>query len=314
MTIDHRNRIWVGFPARNGSQLATPEHPGLLYRILRFSGDYRLELTEDLDTNNWEKNGLYLDDADEVIARTKDSVELLMPGASGIPREGKILAACGESCEIEQSFSRRTLMVTDPVSVPPVTILQGGPPHATQRCGRTVHSGQISDAYMYAMPFARDELRNPHIWRWPWCDEGRTEKLSSKVGGAVFPLNDDSILVLGSDMDRSRTFLIAVVSTNGDQKFTLHLKKDEIWETWVSASENGDRFATSIATWHGGSRVFDVSGRRVARRIEVYETSTGTTLADIPISPTKSPDLAMSPDGHRVAILADGIVTAIDVP
>jgi hypothetical protein len=83
----------------------------------------------------------------------------------------------------------------------------------------------------------------------------------------------------------------------------------------ATSDERGDRFASTVNTWRGGSSFFDISGKLVARRIVVYDES-GRELASIPVSTAYHRDFnfSLSPDGHRLAILDEGVVTIVDMP
>jgi hypothetical protein len=52
----------------------------------------------------------------------------------------------------------------------------------------------------------------------------------------------------------------------------------------------------------------------VARRIVVYDEG-GHELASVPVSTAyqRDFDFSLSPDGHRLAILDEGVVTAVEI-
>jgi hypothetical protein len=83
---------------------------------------------------------------------------------------------------------------------------------------------------------------------------------------------------------------------------------------WAISGERGDRFAFTVDTWRGRSRFFDISGKLVARRIVVYDEK-GRELASVPVSRAyhRDFDFSLSPDGHRLAILDEGVVTVVDM-
>jgi hypothetical protein len=82
----------------------------------------------------------------------------------------------------------------------------------------------------------------------------------------------------------------------------------------ATSDERGDRFAFTVNTWRGGRRFFDISDTLVARRIVVYDES-GRELASIPVSTAyhRDFDFSMSPDGHRLVILDEGVVTVANI-
>ena len=83
---------------------------------------------------------------------------------------------------------------------------------------------------------------------------------------------------------------------------------------WATSDEQGDRFAFIVETWHGGSWAFDISGKRVARRVVVYSEA-GQELASVAVSTAyhRDFDFCLSPDGHRLAILEEDTLTVADL-
>ena len=309
LTIDHRGRILVGFTIREQAiGLATRERPGLSFHIVRFAPDGKLELSLTLPTNNWRQNGVYLDKADDLIARANDTVQML---TSSGEREGghnwESLESCGPRCEIQQSFSRGTLRLVNLDAKPPVTILQDSPPHVVRRCERPeLPNDHLTDTFFYFV-MGGPIGPTPMLYRWPLCDFAQHTEMQAATGGAIGALNDESLVIIENKA-------VVVQSVDGSVKFRSKMPKNDIPENWVQSSANGDRFAVSIATWRGGFTALDVSSNRVARRIAVYETATGTELASVAVAPHATIALAMSPDGHRIAVLANGTVTIADIP
>jgi hypothetical protein len=308
LTIDHQGRILVGFTIRDQAiGLTTRELPTLSYHIVRFAPDGKLDLSLTLPTNNWRQNGVYLDKADDLIARANDTLQMLASGEQGGGHDWESLESCGPRCEIQQSFSRGTLLLVNMDSRPPVTILQETPPRVVRRCERPkLPNDHLTDTFFY---FVKGGPIGPApmLYRWPLCDFAQHTEMQAATGGAIGALNDESLVVIENKA-------VVVQSVDGNVKFRSKMPKNDIPENWVQSSANGDRFAVSIATWRGGFRALDVSSDRVARRIVVYETATGTELASVAVDPHSTIDLAMSPDGHRIAVLANETVTIADIP
>lgn len=327
IAIDHKNRVIVGFVIQeNVKDLAAKSHPGFMFRILRFTREGTVDLSLALPTNNWHDNGVYLDESDDILARADDVLQMLPSKYEKGDRhlDWQSLAACGPRCVIEQSFSRGTLVLLNLDSDPPVSILQESPPRVVKRCQRTQsgfdrYSQRFTDAFAYWITGGAWPAPLPVIDRWPLCDYEKKTQMQVPSGefGAIFPLNDRLAVVSGSkrlQQKEKSERVIGVISTDGSAKFIVQLPKRDQPETWVQGDENGDRFAVSIATWHGGSRWLDISGNRVARRIVVYNAVIGKELASFASTPHALIDLAMSPDGHRVAVMANDIVTIADIP
>ncbi|HYL47182.1 MAG TPA: hypothetical protein VEU52_09140, partial [Candidatus Limnocylindrales bacterium] len=92
------------------------------------------------------------------------------------------------------------------------------------------------------------------------------------------------------------------------------MPKHDIVMDEARSDERGDRFAFIVETWRGGSELLDISGKRVARRVVVY-TEGGRELDSVAVSPIYHLDFdfSISPDGHRLAILDEGVVTVADL-
>jgi hypothetical protein len=85
------------------------------------------------------------------------------------------------------------------------------------------------------------------------------------------------------------------------------------------SDERGAHFAFIVETWRGEARDLDISGKRVARRVVVYSEN-GQNLATVPVNPVYNSlryqrdfDFSMSPDGHRLAVLDEGVLTVVDM-
>jgi hypothetical protein len=77
ISIDHNNRVLVGFSARENYSLATREHPGLSFHILRFTPAGQTDLSLLLPTKDSITNGLYLGANDQILARANDVLQVL---------------------------------------------------------------------------------------------------------------------------------------------------------------------------------------------------------------------------------------------
>jgi hypothetical protein len=327
ISIDHNGRVLVGFTTRENLSLATREHPGLSFHILRFTLAEKLDRSLALPANNYFTNGFYLGSKDHIFARANDVLQVLPEqGDEGethrTDTNGRPLASCPIDCEISYSFSRRTLILRTsarPFSFDNLTytILDTSsfPPRIVQTCSRMANYGEkITDKFVY---WVGSEGRERFARRFPFCDVDHSEEFSSTWGGGFFPLSDDAFLMLDSDKD-SRG-VVELVGPDGRVKFQHVMpKKNEVPQYyvgfWATSDERGDRFAFIVDTWHGGSHFFDISGKLVARRIVVYDES-GLELASIPVSTTyhRDFDFCLSPNGHRLAMVDESMLTIVDL-
>jgi hypothetical protein len=176
------------------------------------------------------------------------------------------------------------------------------------------YAEKITDKFAY---WNGSEGRERFTRRFPFCDVEHPQELSWTGGGGFFPLSDDVFLRLGTDKD-SRG-VVKLVGPDGRVKFQHAMpKKNDVPQYyvgfWATSDERGYRFAFTVDTWRGGSRFFDISGKLVARRIVVYDER-GHELASVPVSTAykRDFDFSLSPDGHRLAILDEGVVTVVDM-
>jgi len=324
ISIDHNNRVLVGFSARENYSLASREHPGLSFHILRFTPAGKLDLSVALPTKDYFTNALYLGANDQILARANDLFQVF-PAAIKTAEEDvawRPLAPCPSDCSVGFSFSHRTIILRTsekPFNFDNLTYTvlatSSASPSVVQTCSRMAfYAEKITDKFAYWPNYDRDDGRTV---RFPFCDVDNYEELPLTRGGGFFSLSDDAFLLLGSDKDRRG--VVTLVGIDGKVRFqhTMSEKNDVpayFVGYWATSDESGDRFAFTVDTWRGGSRFFDISGKLVARRIMVYDEK-GRELASVPVSTAyhRDFDFSLSPDGHRLAILDEGVVTVVDM-
>jgi hypothetical protein len=137
----------------------------------------------------------------------------------------------------------------------------------------------------------------------------------------VRALSDDALLLLGTGKERRGVELVA---PDGQVKFRQEMPKHDVVDgNRTSTDERGDRFAFVVQTWRGGSGFLDIGGKMVAFRAVVY-SETGQQLAVVSLNPhlanvslnpyyNRQFDFSLSPEGHRLAILDEGVVTVVDM-
>lgn len=324
ISIDHNNRVLVGFSARENYSLATREHPGLSFHILRFAPAGKIDLTLALPTKDYFTNGLYLGAKDQILARANDLLQVFSEAIKTADDDvaWQPLAPCPSDCYFGHSFNRRTIILR--TSEKPFnfdnliyTVLDtsSSSPSVVQTCSRMAfYAEKISSKFAYWPNYDRDDGRTV---RFPFCDVENYQELSLTRGGGFFPLSDDAFLLLGSDEERRG--VVKLFGMDGKVRFQHTMsEKNDVPQYyvgyWATSDERGDRFAFTVETWRGGSRYFDISGKLVARRIVVYDEK-GLELASVPVSTAyhRDFDFSLSPDGHRLAILDEGVVTVVDM-
>jgi hypothetical protein len=314
VTIDSRGRVLASFTVRmEGDGLVERAKPGLSLRVVRFAADGKPDLSLTLPTNNWNGNGVYLDDRDQIIVRANDQVQILIaaPKSNDDQAGWKAWAPCGPHCEVFQSLDRRTLYLDTWDADPQIAVLNTENPSDIKRCRmpRGVEPQSITDDLAY---FNHDlggpSKPRPVLYRWPLCDYTRRMELPVLGHSRVLSVSDD-LLLLGNDLygaDGKLRLRIAVKLTEHEVAGTSGIE---------GISENGGRVALTAATWRGGHPALDIGDHMTAERVIVYDIVKGEQLATIPIHPLNfALHPAISPDGHRVAALANDTLTIGDVP
>jgi hypothetical protein len=327
ISVDHQGRVLVGFTTRENQTLASREHPGLSFHIVRFTSAGKVDLSLVLPTDNLSTNGFYLGPSDQIFARANDAFQWMSESEDGTRKvDWRFLAPCPRNCYIGQSSSRRTLTVSANSKemsdrdydrgTRTNTMLDASsfPPRVVQDCP---HAGIITDKFSYQ---SSDNIETD-VRRWPLCDqEHGTELPLDMRGGSVSALNDEALLLLGTGKDRRG---IDLVSPNGQLRFHHERPKHDVVTNEVRSDERGDRFAFTVQTWRSQVPALDIGGEVLAFRVVVY-SETGQELASVSLDPllanvSLSPsyyrhfDFSMSPDGHRLAILDEGVVTVVDM-
>ncbi len=324
VSVDHKGRVYVGFTVRDSTRLATRERPGLSFHIFRFTSEGKADLSLALPTKDYFTNALYLGPNDQVLARANDTLQLLTAvDPTGRP-SWQTLASCLRDCQISQSPSHGTLIVTEvegPSYNPQVQAhtlldLASSPPRFVEDCQQS--GGTITDKFNYGQT---SDGAQYFAWRWPLCEpEHKVELPLDLAGGKLRPLNDGLLLVLGMGRRRGHDLVsplrgIELVSPDGQVRFRKEMAKDVVVTQEERTDEPGKRFAFIAETWRGGSRFLDISGNRVARRVVVC-SEIGEEVASIPVSTTyhRDFDFSLSPDGHRLAVLDEGVLSILEIP
>ncbi len=317
LRLDHKGRVLVGFTVRESYALATREHPGRSFHILRFTAEGKSDLSLALPANSWYTNGFYLGPDDQILAQANDTLQFFLEDES---QKGggnwRPLAPCPENCFVGQSFSSRTLILRVFVGDPhrsTYTILDASssPPRIVQTCSQMA-SMQITDKFAYRSSYDRDD---DLAVRFPFCDVEHYEDFPKLGrGGIRYPVNDETFLKIGFTLNGPVS--AELVGVDGQVKFSVKVPKhDSIQPNKIMIDERYDRFAFMVNTERGAHPRLDIGGHLVARRVVVYGDG-GKELASIPTDTHYHVDsnFSMSPDGHRLAILDEGVVTVVELP
>jgi hypothetical protein len=108
-----------------------------------------------------------------------------------------------------------------------------------------------------------------------------------------------------------------VPKTGGDALLKASFRDDEWLGSRLYPSADGKRFAVTVSAHKGGSALFDVDYHSVLKRIVVYDLPRGQAVYTLDAKQQMIKDVsgvALSPDGTLMAILADGVVEAYQLP
>lgn len=306
IVVDHQGRVLVGFTLRKRSGLATRTQPSLDFRIIRFASDGKADLSLSLPTSVKGITGIYLSDTDQIIARANENLQLLQAD-EGSPCGGtwKIIAPCVR-CSVTQSFTRRTLALDTPATDSPATLVHLSQQPLVKECGRVPGSVSITDEFAY-------RSLDGDTYRWPLCDYAHRVELPLHTYRGLIALNDRLFVLKTFDGKDG----LEVTSSDGQLKFRPKLADHEWALSYpaIRGSERGDRIAVDVVTMRGGIAPLDIGSHPTARRITVYDVGAGRELASI-AAHVKYPygfEFALSPDGHRLAILEDDTVRFLDL-
>jgi hypothetical protein len=320
ISFNREGSLLVGFTARETYGVASREHPGLSFHILRFTSDGKVDLAITVPTNDYFHNGFYLGPNDEIFVRANEKFQFLskIDLADGASAEWKTLAACPEDCRITQSVSRQTFVLRVPADRPNdsyiVIAASSASPHVLETCQQMASQGEkITDHFSY---WSGVDGNEPFTRRFSFCTLDHPEELPLGWVGGLLVVNDTSFLKFG--FVHKLQGRVELIKADGQSVFRHEMPKGVIpydfLGPWATSNLNGTRFAFIVSTWRGGSNFLDISGRRVERRVVVL-SETGKELASIQISLNHRHDFdfSLSPDGRRIAILDQNEVTIRDL-
>ena len=329
MAVDSKGRVVIGYPAHDSKELATRVNPKLLFHVLRFTPEGKLDLSISLPTESFAHNAVILDALDHIFAVADDKLQVLT-GDDHKPADQhrwEPLTSCSWSsqfCQISQTPTRRKLFVTRCLGPaqeklcehPATTTYDTSSFEAKVIKACSPGRGRATDNFRYLSSSRGTEYRTR---RSPLCSRDSQEEL---------PLDDPVWAVLNDDLflvDRlgKKAWEIGVVTAHGAKKLRLQLPKHDMPARgirYVKGDSSGDRFAIVIDTWRGGNAILDIGGHLTARRVVVYSSDSGGEIASLNVYPPAPhygvalgiiPGFTfdLSPDGNTLAVLSEGVLT-----
>jgi hypothetical protein len=313
LAFDHKGRVILGFPTVAGSGLVTRERPALDFHVLRLDNTGRDDLSQLVPTNNWRLHNIFVTSSDQIVVRANDKLQLLVSSShedSGVRGDWKVVSDCGRGCDIFQSASRRTLLaLPDWRDRSKVVVLRSDSRSPIQCNMQRLAVQSISDNFAFYLGKPWHLIETKGLFRWSLCslDKGGTV-VESELRGRVTALSEGALVVNASDY-------FAVIDAEAHTRFARKLQKREVTGIEVRPDETGNRFALAITKYKGAVAALDIGGHPGARRVVVYDSETGEEKASLNVDPITRYqfDFALSPDGHRVAVLVDNVLTVADV-
>jgi len=306
LEVDHKGRILVGYTSRDRQDLASRNNPTLAFHVLSFDSEGRNISSFELPTTRWYDNGLYLDAEDDVIVKANDVLRA-RPAESERklgPDDWNVLRSCSITCEVVQSTDRRTLLLDDKAADPKLIYARVSKASLKilRECPEAPRYDMHSFDEAYAYYGGQPTPRTYGLYRWPFCEYTQVKEFPLSAGGRVIALNTKSLALVDHNG-------IQILTSSGERKFNWSMSKGDSAVNQVTASENGTSFALQIITFRGGSRAWDINGKIVARRIDVFDSETGKILASVPILKIDKDDrleFRLSPGGSLLAIMVNG--------
>jgi hypothetical protein len=164
---------------------------------------------------------------------------------------------------------------------------------------------EITDQFVYVTSYDRDD--NLTV-RFRFCELDHYEEFPMWGRGGRYVLDDETLLKVGPSG-------ATLLGPDGRVKFSKEAPKHNwIDPNKIATDERYDRFAFMVNTVSGDHPHLDIGGHVVARRVMVLD-QTGKELASIPtkIHYQMDSNFSLSPDGRRLAILDEGVVTVVEL-
>jgi hypothetical protein len=102
-------------------------------------------------------------------------------------------------------------------------------------------------------------------------------------------------------------------STKGEVLMTDHFTKGEGKSAGITVARDGSRAAVMVENFRD---TLDTGGHVVSLRVVVYDLPQRRRIMTVPVAPPpkRDYDIALSPDGSRLAILSDHTLSVYPVP
>jgi hypothetical protein len=327
IAFDHQGNFWTGY-IKKTQQLVPRSAPefGTEYNLVEVSGNStECVVRIKLPTTESSPVAALISNKDNLLAVANDKLHEIDPKTFKERTEFDLLRPDQARYKIMQSPGRKSLVVItegftradstygwlDPDSLA-VRDLCSYPP--AQNHGQHTGFRSFADDGRFS-ELDYDESQHPAFWLagGKYCSpKERIPPEHIQPAAAIMLesetayfrdnlLNDNlpSIVVY----DRAGTLLHSIPG---------HDKESMSADSGVAVSEDGRRAAVVLDIASGGVRWLDISNHVAARRVDIYDTTTWTRIAQIKLSSKGEAELAFSPDGKTLAIQTNDLVQFYD--
>jgi len=307
--------VVIGFVTHDNTGLATRAHPPFSLHIIRFSSEGSFIDQHVIPSSSWEENGLFLTAEGNLLVRAGDKLRLfsksmtlltereLTPTKDSPIKSWEIFPLPDRSAFLLYNFRRAETSIE---------ILNSADLVQIKGCHYSPHQS----IYSVSKRFILSWLPSP-------SNDGalRTITISQPCGSIQYqvtwhgdPLGaslvgDDGLILAGTSPEvEFRTLEGARVLW----KASFDKRHDEATDH-VEASADGRILVVAVKTFAGGNRFLDISSHLRSERLVVYKSSNGERIKEVRVNP-QAPSVfgfSLAPDGHILAIVADGTATII---
>jgi hypothetical protein len=331
LAFDHHGNLWTGYIAKLAKLVprATPES-GVQYNVVELSGSAaKCSVRLSRPTTGSGPEGILFSDKDRMLVVANDQIHLIDQAGFKDEAVFDLLRPSDHAYfRVMQSPGRKSLVVVtegfvkaessyawlDPDTLQIIHLCTYSP--APDYNHYTMFRAFADDGRYVELDYAPNSVGSAY-----WIAEGRycSEKIKvppermQPIDALAF---ERETAYFSSRIDNGS---IVVYHQNGSLIYSVPAQDREVKErSEISVSEDGGRVAVIIDTMAGGMPSLDISDHVGSRRVDIFETSTWTRVAQIEL-PVKGrtefsyeTELAFTPDGKTLAIRTGDLVQFYD--
>lgn len=322
IAIDGSGKAYVGFSMETAPVLLRHGDTSNIFRVLTISLKNRaVDDQRDFATASTRRVGVNVTASDKLLVTANDAVQLLdtdkmVRRTFAIPPKD---ARGSSGWSIQLSPSGRTLMVK--TTVHHVYILEADSLEPRKDC-QVFLGRNLADSFSDTMKIkmggyhaSQSGGREYDLQAGALCENSERLKTYADVSPQPFFLDNATLINVGSAPT------ISQLNLSGATLWVEELYGAELWRatlpahmvfgtSHVAVARSGNRFAAFVTEVHGGSDFFDTNWTVTSRRVVVYDTGLKRQIGEVALPKpwNGEPEVALSPEGDRVAIVKDGVL------